>query len=52
MIVLIKKIFPNRYTENIEYDFEKFNQKEKYANPTAFLKLARGINEILDRFEN
>ncbi len=50
MIILIKDIFPNRYTDNIDYDFEKFNQKEKYLDPKVFKKLASGINEIIDKF--
>ena len=39
-----------KYTEKIDYNFEKFNQKEKYLNRDEFFRLAREINSILDTF--
>ena len=40
----MKNIFPSKYSEKIDYDFDKFNQKEKYLNRDQFFRLANKIN--------
>jgi hypothetical protein len=31
-----KNIFPEKYTESMNYEFEKFNEREKYLEAAVF----------------
>jgi len=50
MFILLHKIFPEHYDEEIDYDTEKFEQNELYMNNHSFKNLARQVNEIVARF--
>jgi hypothetical protein len=52
MFILLEKIFPEHYDEDVDYDTEKFEQNELYMNNHSFKNLARQVNEIVTRFEN
>ena len=47
---MLPQIFPLNYKPEIDYNIRKFEKNQQYLNNHNFKKLAKGINEIIDRF--
>lgn len=52
LFILQDRVFPPRYDPDLHLDTELFDRYELYLDKHQFMRLARGINEIVVRFEN